>query len=55
MTQKKYELLQNDTLTTPNGKTLYRIKSLINFGVVVAGSLGGYIEKEDTLTHTGNA
>ena len=55
MTQKKYELLKNDTITAPNGKTLYRIKSLINFGVVVAGSLGGYIEKEDTLTHTGNA
>ena len=55
MTQKKYELLKNDTVTAPNGKTLYRIKSLINFGVVVAGSLGGYIEKEDNLTHTGNA
>ena len=55
MTQKKYELLKNDTITAPNGKTLYRIKSLINFGVVVAGSLGGYIEKEDNLAHSGNA
>ena len=55
MTQKKYELLKNDTITIPNGKTLYRIKALINFDVVVAGSLGGYIEKEDNLTHTGNA
>jgi len=55
MTQKKYELLKNDTVTAPNGKTLYRIKSLINFGVVVAGSLGGYIEKEDNLAHSGNA
>ena len=55
MTQKKYELLKNDTITAPNGKTLYRIKALIDFGVVVAGSLGGYIEKEDNLTHTGNA
>ena len=55
MTQKKYELLKNDTITAPNGKTLYRIKALIDFGVVVAGSLGGYIEKEDNLAHTGNA
>ena len=55
MTQKKYELLKDDTITAPNGKTLYRIKALIDFGVVVAGSLGGYIEKEDNLAHTGNA
>ena len=55
MTQKKYELLKNDTITIPNGKTLYRIKALIDFGVVVAGSLGGYIEKEDNLAHSGNA
>ena len=55
MTQKKYELLKNDTVTAPNGKTLYRIKALIDFGVVVAGSLGGYIEKEDNLAHSGNA
>ena len=55
MTQKKYELLKNDTITAPNGKTLYRIKALINFDVVVAGSLGGYIEKEDNLAHSGNA
>ena len=55
MTQKKYELLKNDTITAPNRKTLYRIKALIDFGVVLAGSLGGYIEKEDNLTHTGNA
>ena len=55
MTQKKYELLKNDTITALNGKTLYRIKALINFDVVVAGSLGGYIEKEDNLAHSGNA
>ena len=55
MTQKKYELLKNDTITAPNGKTLYRIKALIDFDVVVAGSLGGYIEKEDNLAHSGNA
>ena len=55
MTQKKYELLKNDTITAPNGKTLYRIKALIDFGVVVATERGGYIEKEDNLAHTGNA
>ena len=55
MTQKKYELLKDDTIKAPNGKTLYRIKALIDFDVVVAGSLGGYIEKEDNLAHTDNA
>lgn len=55
MTQKKYELLKDDTIKAPNGKTLYRIKAIIDFGIVVAGSLGGYIEKEDNLAHSGNA
>lgn len=52
--QKKYELLQNDTIQQ-NGKTLYRIKALISFGDIKAGKLGGYIEKEENLSHEGNA
>ncbi|MEG9482805.1 hypothetical protein V6W59_11105, partial [Mannheimia sp. HC-2023] len=52
--QKKYELLQNDTINH-NGRTLYRIKALISFGLVVAGELGGYIEKENNLDQSGNA
>ena len=54
MTRKKYELLKDDKIEL-YGKTLYRIKALIDFDIVVAGSLGGYIEKEDNLAHTGNA
>ncbi|HDZ6747577.1 TPA: hypothetical protein RS749_002561, partial [Mannheimia haemolytica] len=53
-TQKKYELLQNDTINH-NGRTLYRIKAITTFGTVFAGTLGGYIEKESNLKHLGNA
>lgn len=37
-----------------NGKIFYCIKFFINFGVVVVGFLGGYIEKEDNLIYIGN-
>jgi UDP-3-O-[3-hydroxymyristoyl] glucosamine N-acyltransferase len=50
---KKYELLTNDTIIVLN-KTLYRIKALVNFANVKAGDLGGYIEKEENLSHKGN-
>ncbi|MEG9531940.1 hypothetical protein V6W72_11455, partial [Mannheimia sp. HC-2023] len=53
-TQKKYELLQDDTINH-KGRTLYRIKALISFGLVVAGELGGYIEKENNLVQADNA
>lgn len=53
-TQKKYKLLQNDTINH-NGRTLYRIKAITTFGTVFAGTLGGYIEKESNLKHLGNA
>lgn len=53
-TQKKYELLKDDTVNH-HGRTLYRIKALITFGTVVAGELGGYIETEKNLDHSGNA
>lgn len=50
---KKYEL----TNETKNifGKTLYRIKALIDFGSVEKGELGGFIEKEDNLNQHDNA
>ena len=49
---KKYELT-NETKT--KGYTvLYRIKALVDFGNVRAGDLGGYIEKEENLSHYGN-
>lgn len=52
--QKKYELLQDDTINH-NGRTLYRIKALISFDLVVVGELGGYIEKESNLDQSGDA
>ena len=53
MTDKKYELLQDDTITI-EGLTLYRIRALRNFNGVIAGELGGYIEHERNLSHDGN-
>jgi len=49
---KKYELLDDDTITTPNGTTLYRICALRKVGNKVrAGDLGGYIQSEKNLSH----
>ena len=36
-------------------RTLYRIKALKDFSNVVAGELGGWIEKEENLSQEGNA
>jgi hypothetical protein len=36
-------------------KKIFRIKALISFGNVTAGDMGGYIEKEENLSQTGNA
>ena len=51
--KKKYSLTKNtkDFL----GKTLFQIKAEISFGGVVKGELGGYIEKEENLSMSGNA
>ena len=48
----KYELTKN--FIEHNGKKLYQIKALKNFGYVRAGDLGGYIEKESNLSQEGN-
>ena len=50
---KKYEIT-NETICVC-GKTLYRIKSLIDFDNVTQGTLGGFIEKESNLSHDNNA
>lgn len=50
---KKYELT-TDSITA-FGVKLFRIKALISFGNVESGELGGYIEKEENLSHNGNA
>ena len=52
MMEKKYKLTK-DTIQI-NEKTLYRIKSLRDFGNVKKGQLGGYIESEKNLSHFGN-
>ena len=50
---KKYELTE-ETVTV-SGKTLHRIRAVRDFGSVKAGDLGGYIEKEENLSHCGEA
>ena len=52
MKDKKYEL--TDNTIEYDGKTLYQIKALKNFGNVKTGYLGGYVEKEENLSHEGN-
>lgn len=37
------------------GRKLFQIKALIRFGNVNVGDIGGYIEKEENLSHDGNA
>ena len=54
-TAKKYEFLINDTIELGGGVTLFRIKALIGFGNVKKGELGGYVEKEGNLCHSGKA
>lgn len=51
---KKFEL-DLSSKTTILGVELFRIKALISFGNVKEGELGGYVEKEDNLSHSGNA
>ena len=49
---RKYEFTDETILFC--GKTLHRIKALRDFGDVHAGDLGGFIEKEENLSHEGN-
>lgn len=52
---KKYELIADDTINV-SGRTLYRIRALVDIGdIVKAGDTGGYIENERNLSHDGNA
>ena len=48
----KYEMLYDDKIEI-GSHTLYRIRALKNFGTVKAGDIGGYIEKEENLSHEG--
>lgn len=37
------------------GRKLFRIRALVNFRDVERGDLGGYVEKEENLSHDGDA
>ena len=50
---KKYEL--TDDSITFNGRKLFRIRAIRSFNDVAAGDLGGYVEKEENLSHDGDA
>ena len=52
-TKKKYEL--NSETIEIDGTILHRIKALKDFSDVKAGDLGGWIEKEDNLSQSGDA
>lgn len=45
---KKYELIKT------NVEGLYRIKALIDFGLVKAGDIGGCVKSESNLSHEGD-
>lgn len=49
---KKYEFTGETKIRC--GITLHRIRALKDFGVVCAGDIGGWIEKESNLSHEGN-
>ena len=53
MTERKYEFTE-ETITT-DGTVLHRIRAIRNFGNVKKGDLGGFIEKEDNLSHLDDA
>ena len=50
---KKYEMTSNTKEFL--GHKLFQIRALKDFGDVKVGDLGGYIEKEENLSHNGNA
>ena len=51
---KKFELT-SESIVNIFGKRLFRIKALVEFGSVKEGELGGFVEKEENLSHEGNA
>lgn len=51
---KKFELDLSSKIMAW-GMELFRIRALISFGDVKKGDLGGYVEKEENLSHSGDA
>ena len=51
---KKFELI-TDSAIEVFGRKLFRIRALMAFGNVEKGEVGGYVEKEENLDHSGAA
>jgi carbonic anhydrase/acetyltransferase-like protein (isoleucine patch superfamily) len=51
--EKKY-ILTDETIKSYNGIVLHRIKAIRSFNNVNVGDLGGWIQKEDNLSHEGD-
>lgn len=49
---KKYKLT-NETINV-DGRVLHRIVAIRSFGYIIKGRKGGWIEKEENLSHEGN-
>jgi hypothetical protein len=52
--EKKYELLVDDCLRAGD-RTVYRIRALRDFADVRCGDLGGYVQGEFSLSHSGDS
>ena len=50
---RKYEFVEGDTINI-DGAALNRIRAVKDFHGVNKGDLGGYIEKEENLSHQGD-
>lgn len=50
--EKKYEFAGETKKV--DGHVVHRIRAIRNFGEVKSGDLGGWIEKEDNLSHNGS-
>lgn len=51
--ENKYILTDDTLVRKKDGVILHRIKAIRDFGSVKAGTLGGWIEKYDNLSHSG--
>jgi hypothetical protein len=54
MANDKYELLTDQTIEV-QGRTLFRIRALRDFGIVKANEIGGFVENEKNLSREGDA
>lgn len=52
MENKKYEITTNECVI--DGRKFFQVKALKDFGSVVAGKLGGYVEGEHNLSQEGS-